>query len=85
MEELMNLWDQIVDAYGEDTVRELAEEAGIDLSIIGADVDDEWAPGAIADLIDLVVDQLAAIDGDKAVAILRAAGLSEGDINKLLS
>ena len=85
MEELMNLWQQIVDAYGEDTVRELAEEADIDLGIIGSDADDEWAAGAIADLIDLVVDQLAAIDSDSAVEILKAAGLSESAINNLLS
>ena len=85
MEELMRFWNQIVEAYGEDTVRELAEEAEIDLSIIGADVDDDWAPGAFADLIDLIVDELAAIDADQAVTLLQAAGLSESAINDLLS
>lgn len=83
MKAVMELWNAMIVQYGEEVVRQTAEEAGTDLSDIGQDVSDDWASDIRTELIVLVVNELARIDAEKGLAALREGGVSEDELEEL--
>lgn len=83
MEAVMNLWNAVVAEYGEDVVRDAAVEADFDLTVIGQEVSDDWADDIRTELIVLIVNDLARIDSEKALAALHNGGVSEDTLEEL--
>ena len=83
MEEMLDLWNALVDAYGEDQIRELADEADVDISMIGEKISEEWASDIFAELLAFIVNDLAPIDAKKAMAVIKSAGVSDETLEDL--
>lgn len=77
MEEMLDLWNALVDAYGEDQIRELADDADVDISMIGEEISEEWASEIFAELLSFIINDLAPIDAKKAMSVIKSAGVSD--------
>ena len=83
MEEMLDLWDALVDAYGEDQIRELADEADVDISMIGEEISEEWAEEIFVELLAFIVNDLAPIDAKKAMSVIKSAGVSDESLEDI--
>lgn len=85
MEELMRLWNAMTEEYGEDAVRNLADECNIDISSIGEGQPEDWAHELFVELLSFLVDDLAQIDGQRAMLVISKAGVSDETMEDLFS
>jgi hypothetical protein len=83
MDELFDLRDVMFNEFGEDVVREKADEAEFSVDIFPDMLADETILDMFAEMINFIVEELAEIDVEKARKVLKSAGVSEKDINDL--
>lgn len=84
MDELFELHDAMFNEFGEDVVRERADDAELSVDIFPDMLDDETVLEMFAEMINFVATKLAEIDVEKARNVLVSAGVSEKGINDLL-
>lgn len=84
MDELMTLQETIFTIFGEDFVREIAEQEDFSVDVIPEMLDDETTLDMFAEMIHFVVEHLAPIDKEKAKRVLLSADIPEATINELL-
>jgi hypothetical protein len=77
MEQMLNLWNALVDAYGDEQIRNLADEFGVDISDVGKEMPDDWAEELFVELLAFVVNDLAPMDAKKAMSVIKNAGVPE--------
>ena len=77
MDELLALQNAMFEEFGEETVREIADNIDFDIDVIPDMLDDESAEDLLAEMINFVVTKLSEISAKKVKSILLSAGIEE--------
>ena len=82
MEKLMNLWNCIIDEYGESVVCNAGKGIDIDILMIGEGV--STVSEVFAELVEFVIVELSEIDEKKSRRVLDKAEISDGVVKDIL-